>query len=606
ALDKLGSSYWQARKAKVKERLLDIANDLLKIAAERALKPGEVMPPPPSFTEFCARFPYAETEDQERAIIDTLGDLTSGKPMDRLICGDVGFGKTEVALRASYIAAGQGFQVAVVVPTTLLARQHYQTFSNRFAGTNLRIGQLSRLVGTSEAKQLKESISKHEVDIVIGTHALLSDAVKFANLGLLVIDEEQHFGVKQKERLKELRANVHVLTLTATPIPRTLQLALTGVKDLSLIASPPVDRLAVHTYVLPFDPVVIKEALLRERQRGGQSFYVCPRLADLPKIQETLRELTPELKSRTAHGQMAPSDLDQTMTDFYERKFDILISTNIVESGLDIPNANTLIIHRADMFGLAQLYQLRGRVGRSKTRAYAYLTLSERKQITADAERRLQVMQTLDHLGAGFTLASHDMDIRGSGNLLGDEQSGHIREVGIELYQQLLQEAVAAAREHKSNAVESEPFSPQINLGLPVMIPESYVADLSLRLSLYRRLSTLKTDTDIQSFAAELHDRFGKLPPEVENLLLVVSLKNLCLQAGIDKLDMGPKGAVIGFYKNRFAAPDKLIAYIQRQAGTMKLRPDNKIVVLRAFAEEDKGRFKIIQTVLFEIAGLLK
>ena len=375
-----------------------------------------------------------------------LDDLASGRPMDRLICGDVGFGKTEVALRASLIAVLAGKQVAVVVPTTLLARQHFHTFTERFRGFPVKIAQASRLVSPKERAEVKAGIKSGDIDIVIGTHALLAKGIEFADLGLLIVDEEQHFGVQHKERLKQLREDVHVLTLTATPIPRTLQLALSGVREMSLISTPPVDRLAVRTYVMPFDPVILREALLRERFRGGQTFFVVPRISDLDEAAAFLKEHAPELKVARAHGQMAARELDQVMNAFYDRQYDVLLSTSIVESGLDIPSANTLIVYRADMFGLAQLYQLRGRVGRSKVRAYAYITIPADARLTPAAERRLKVLQSLDTLGAGFVLASHDLDIRGAGNLLGEEQSGHIREVGYELYQSMLEEAVAALK----------------------------------------------------------------------------------------------------------------------------------------------------------------
>ena len=481
-LDRLGGVAWQSRKARVKKRIRDIAGELIRVAVERQLRPGDVLQPPEGiYEEFAARFPYPETEDQLNAIADTFADMASGKPMDRLICGDVGFGKTEVALRAAFIAAMAGSQVAIVVPTTLLSRQHYRSFTERFAGLPLRIAQLSRLVPAKVARtEVKKELADGRLDIVIGTHALLAKNVRFAHLGLLIVDEEQHFGVAQKEKLKQLKADVHVLTLTATPIPRTLQLALSGVREMSLIATPPVDRRAVRTFVMPYDPVTIREAIMRERDRGGQIFYVVPRIADLDDVRERLRESVPEIKYAVAHGRMAPSELEDVMTAFDERAFDLLLSTNIIESGLDIPSANTMVVHRADMFGLAQLYQLRGRSGRSKMRGlYAYLTLPEKKKLstaTAQEERRLEShARPMDTLGAGFQLASHDLDIRGAGNLLGDEQSGHIREVGIELYQHMLEEAVAAARTEGSEEAAREEWSPQITIGTPVLIPENYV-----------------------------------------------------------------------------------------------------------------------------------
>ena len=506
-LDRLGGGAWQSRKAKLKKRLLEMAGQLIRIAAERKMRTAAAFNPPDGlYGEFSARFPYEETDDQQTAIDCVLDDLSAGRPMDRLICGDVGFGKTEVALRAAFVAAMEGLQVAVVVPTTLLARQHFKTFSQRFAGLPVTVRQASRLVGAKELAETKKGIADGTVDIVVGTHALLGSAISFKNLGLLIVDEEQHFGVKHKERLKELKSDVHVLTLSATPIPRTLQLALTGVRELSLIATPPVDRMAVRTFISPFDPLVIRETLLRERYRGGQSFYVVPRISDLAEIHDFLRQSVPELKVATAHGQMPPGELDDIMNAFYDGQYDVLLSTTIVESGLDIPTANTLIVHRADMFGLAQLYQLRGRVGRSKLRAYALFTLPANRKLTDTADRRLKVLQSLDTLGAGFQLASHDLDIRGAGNLLGEEQSGHIKEVGFELYQQMLEEAVAEIRD-TGEPVDGG-WSPQITVGTAVMIPESYVPDLQLRLALYRRLGDLETTEEIDAFGCRAHRPF--------------------------------------------------------------------------------------------------
>jgi transcription-repair coupling factor (superfamily II helicase) len=601
-LDRLGGGAWQAKKAKLKERIREIAEGLIKTAAARELKAGEILPPPEGlYDEFCARFPYEETDDQLAAIEAVLEDMQKGRPMDRLICGDVGFGKTEVALRTAFITAMNGKQVAVVVPTTLLARQHFATFSDRFQGLPLRIAQASRLVPRKELNEVKEGLAKGTVDIVIGTHALLTQSIKFRDLGLLVIDEEQHFGVKHKERLKELRANVHVLTLTATPIPRTLQLALSGVRELSIIATPPLDRLAVRTYISPFDPVIIRESLLREHYRGGQSFYVCPRIADLDEQAEFLSSYIPEIKFRMAHGRMAPTELEDIMSGFYDRKFDVLLSTTIVESGLDIPTANTLIVNRADMFGLAQLYQLRGRVGRAKQRAYALLTTPPNRTLTQAAEKRLKVLQSLDSLGAGFTLASHDLDIRGAGNLLGEEQSGHIKEVGFELYQTMLEEAVARLRTGEETLEADGAWSPLINIGTSVLIPEAYVPDLQVRLGLYRRLADLAEQSDLDAFAAELHDRFGRIPDEVKHLLDVVSIKLLCRKANVASVDAGPKGAVIAFRDEIFANPAALVEWITGQGTLAKLRPDMKLVLMRSWEtpeERLKGSRQIMQTLV--------
>ncbi len=602
-LDRLGSTAWQSRKARMKNRIREMAGELIKIAAERQLREAPRLTVESGlYDEFCAGFPYEETDDQQAAIAAVLADLASGRPMDRLICGDVGFGKTEVALRAAFIAAMNGKQVAVVVPTTLLARQHMKTFSDRLRGYPVHIGQASRLVSAAELARVKKGVADGQIDIVIGTHALLGKTIKFKDLGLIVVDEEQHFGVAHKEKLKQLRAEVHVLTLTATPIPRTLQLALSGVREMSIIATPPVDRLAVRTFVAPFDPVVVREALLRERYRGGQSFYVCPRIEDLAETKAFLDRTVPEVKVAVAHGQMPSTVLEDVMAAFYDGKFNVLLSTSIVESGLDIPTANTLIVHRADMFGLSQIYQLRGRVGRAKLRAYALLTLPANRRITPQAERRLKVLQSLDTLGAGFQLASHDLDIRGAGNLLGEEQSGHIKEVGYELYQQMLEEAVLSLKAGISGPV-ADKWSPQITIGTPVLIPEDYVADLPVRLALYRRLSEIEDERDIEAFAAELVDRFGPLPQEVEYLLQVVSIKSLCRRANVERIEVGPKGAVLSFRDNIFANPEGLIAYIGKHPEGARVRPDMKVVFFDEW-ETPAARLKGAAGILRTLAGI--
>ncbi|MEP3632783.1 MAG: transcription-repair coupling factor [Shimia thalassica] len=607
-LDKLGGGAWQAKKAKLKERIREMADRLIRIAAERALRTAPILEAQHhAWEEFSARFPYQETDDQLRSIGDVMGDLSSGQPMDRLICGDVGFGKTEVAMRAAFVAAMSGMQVAVVAPTTLLARQHYKSFAERFRGFPLEVRALSRFVSSKEAEKTRDGLAHGTVDIVIGTHALLAKGIRFKNLGLLIIDEEQHFGVAHKERLKQLRSDVHVLTLTATPIPRTLQLSLSGVRDLSIIGTPPVDRLAIRTYVSEFDAVTIREALLREHYRGGQSFYVVPRISDLREIEEFLNEQVPEVTLVTAHGQMAAGELDDRMNAFYDGKFDVLLATTIVESGLDIPTANTMVVHRADMFGLSQLYQIRGRVGRSKTRAYAYLTTKPRMKLTPAAEKRLRVLGSLDTLGAGFTLASQDLDIRGAGNLLGEEQSGQMRDVGYELYQSMLEEAIAKikAGEMEGLTEADDQWAPQINLGVPVLIPEDFVPDLDVRLGLYRRLSGLHTKVELEGFAAELIDRFGKLPREVNTLLLVVRIKDMCKRAGISKLDGGPKGATIQFHNDKFASPQGLVEFIQDQRGLAKVK-DNKIVVRRDWKKESdkiKGAFAIARDLATKVVA---
>ncbi|KPN62496.1 transcription-repair coupling factor [Aliiroseovarius crassostreae] len=605
-LDKLGGGAWQAKKAKLKERIREIADKLIRLAAERELRKAPVLEAPHhAWEEFSARFPYQETEDQLAAIEDVIEDMAMGRPMDRLICGDVGFGKTEVAMRAAFVAAMSGQQVAVIAPTTLLARQHYKSFSERFRGFPINVGQLSRFVGASEARRTREGMSRGTMDIVVGTHALLAKDVRFENLGLLVVDEEQRFGVNHKERLKELRSDVHVLTLSATPIPRTLQMSLSGVRDLSIIGTPPVDRLSIRTYVSEFDSVTLREALLREHYRGGQSFFVVPRIKDLPEIEQFLQNHVPEVSFVVAHGQMASGELDDRMNAFYDGKYDVLLATTIVESGIDIPTANTMIIHRADMFGLAQLYQIRGRVGRSKTRAYAYLTTKPRSPLTATAEKRLRVLGSLDTLGAGFTLASQDLDIRGAGNLVGEEQSGQMREVGYELYQQMLEEAIAKIKSGQLEGLSDSDgtWAPQINLGVPVLIPDNYVPDLDVRLGLYRRLSSLSTKVELEGFAAELIDRFGPLPKEVNTLMLVVRIKGMCKRAGIAKLDGGPKGATLQFHNDKFASPKGLVEFIQAQDGLAKVK-DNKIVVRRDWrktSDKIKGAFAIAQDLAIKV-----
>ena len=604
AIDKLGGVGWQTRKAKAKKRILEMAQELLVIAAARAVKKG--MPVDTGqgmYEEFAARFPYEETDDQLNAIEDVLEDLTSGRPMDRLVCGDVGFGKTEVALRAAFMAALSGMQVAVIAPTTLLARQHFKTFSERFLGWPVNIRHLSRLVPTKDASETKAGLTTGTVDIVVGTHALLAKTIDFKRLGLLIIDEEQRFGVRHKERLKELKADVHVLTLSATPIPRTLQMALTGIRDLSIIATPPVDRLAVRTYVTEFDTVALREALLREKYRGGQAFFVAPRIRDLDQLEEFLRENVPEVTFTVAHGQMTPTELEDIMTAFYEGEFDVLLSTTIVESGLDVPRANTLIIHRSDRFGLAQLYQLRGRVGRSKVRAYAYLTTPRDQVITPTAERRLRVLRSLDSLGAGFQLASHDLDIRGGGNLLGDQQSGHVREVGVELYQSMLEEAVNSLKSGGGADDVAEEWSPQINMGAAVLIPEDYVEDLPTRLGLYRRLADIDTDTEREAFAAELIDRFGPLPDETSQLLEIAAIKADCKALGISKLDAGPKGAVFAFRDDTSVEPGPLMSLVQSRPSKLRLRPDSKLVY--TLSDQDaRARLAAVKGLLSELRGM--
>ncbi|WP_068090995.1 transcription-repair coupling factor [Novosphingobium rosa] len=608
ALDRLGGEAWQKRRAKLKERIREIAHELLKTAALRALRTAPALvSDPASFAPFVDRFPWDETEDQEAAIGDVLEDLASGKPMDRLVCGDVGFGKTEVALRAGFVAAMAGMQVAVVAPTTLLARQHHKSFSERFAGFPLEVGRLSRLVPEKEASATRAGLAEGKVDLIVGTHALLAKSVNFKRLGLVIVDEEQRFGVTHKERLKQLRADVHMLTLTATPIPRTLQMAMSGLRELSTIQTPPVDRLAVRTYVMEWDEMVMREALLREHHRGGQSFIVVPRISDMAEVEEWLRTYVPEVKYVSAHGQMAASEVEERMSAFYERKYDVLLSTTIVESGIDIPSANTIIIHRADRFGLAQLYQLRGRVGRSKLRAYAYLTTAAGKGMTDTAQKRLKVLGDLDSLGAGFQLASHDLDIRGAGNLLGDEQSGHIREVGFELYQSMLEDAILAAKagEIGLERDSTKGLSPQITVDAPIMIPEEYVPDLAVRMALYRRLNDAEDGAEVEALSAEMIDRFGPLPQPTINLIQLIQIKRQAIEAHIAKIDVGAKGTLVSFHNDSFPDIAGLAAYAARLEGTIKLRPDSKLIVSRAWGDP-KARLNGLLQLTKGLSAILK
>lgn len=588
-LDKLGGEAWQRRKSRLKERIRAIAHELLQTAALRALRSGAVVEiDGPSYASFVDRFPYEETDDQNRVIAEVLDDMASGNPMDRLVCGDVGFGKTEVAMRAAFAAAMAGYQVAIIAPTTLLARQHFTNFAERFRDLPLKIGRLSRLVPTAEASATREGIGDGTVDIVIGTHAVLAKSLKFKGLGLVIVDEEQRFGVTHKEQLKALKTDVHMLTLTATPIPRTLQMAMSGLRELSVIQTPPVDRLAVRTYIMPWDPVVLREALLREHYRGGQSFFVVPRIADLTEIEQYLREIIPEVKSVTAHGQMSATEVEKRMSAFYEKRYDVLLSTTIVESGLDIPSANTLIIHRAERFGMAQLYQLRGRVGRSKTRAYAYFTTPPNQALSETAEKRLKVLGDLDTLGAGFQLASHDLDIRGAGNLVGDEQSGHIKEVGFELYQSMLEDAIIAAKADANGiAAPGDSFSPQITIDAPILIPDDYVPDLSVRMALYRRMNDLEEANEIEGFAAEMTDRFGPIPDATKNLLRLIEIKQNAKVAGVAKMEVGARGTLVSFHNNTPPNITGLLAYVAKIGEVAKLRPDSKLVIQRVWHEPE-------------------
>ena len=618
-LDKLGAAGWQARHARVKKRVREMAGELIRLAAERsASQAARLTPPQGLYDEFRARFPYDETPDQARAEEEMIADLSAGKPMDRLICGDVGFGKTELALRAAFIVAMAGRQSAIITPTTLLCRQHLETFRLRFEGLPMKIGHVSRLVSRKEIDAARRQCRDGTMDIVIGTHALLSEETAFRDLGLLVVDEEQHFGVAHKERLKALKEkkeNVHVLTLTATPIPRTLQLALSGARDMSLIGTPPRDRISVQSFVGPFDAMTLRRAMIREKARGGQSFIVVPRISDLPRMERFLETHLADLKRIALHGRMPPKEMERGIGAFYDGNADILLSTHIVESGLDIPAANTIIIYRSHMFGLAQLHQLRGRVGRSDRQAYAYFTLPA-GALTGNAERRLSALQAVDSLGAGFSLAAQDLDLRGAGNLLGAEQSGHIREVGYELYQQMLEDAVRNLRQNgvrqngvRQNGVRKEgespkdaeaPFSPTMRIGVTALIPEDYAPDLALRLRLYRRLADMTRDSEIEEFREELRDRFGATPPSLENLLKLASLKNLCRRANIASVEAGAGGGRFTFHRGRFANPEGLARFLMEGAGA-SLSPDHVLSVRRDWRE---NRMEALQDFLARLVKI--
>ena len=618
-LDRLGVVNWRTRKDKVKKRIKIAAAALIKIAAARKLKKGKVFLANDHFyEEFKANFGFVETQDQMEAIIAVEEDLANGTPMDRLICGDVGFGKTEVAMRAAFIVASNNYdyeqyfeqitsdsnenlkikrkqnisQIAIITPTTILCRQHFNNFTERFKGTNIRIAQLSRLTTPAQNKKTKEALQKGEIDIVIGTHALLGKNLQFKNLSLLIVDEEQHFGVAQKERLKEMKNEVHILTLSATPIPRTLQMSLTGIKDLSLIATPPVDRLAIRNFVMPFDLTIVKEAIIREYQRNGKVFFVTPFIKHIDELKRKLKQVLPEeIKMTHAHGQMAPSEIESIMNDFFEDRIDVLLSTTIIESGIDVATANTIIIHKAEMFGLSQLYQLRGRVGRSKTQAYAYFMMSN-KEVNEQAKKKLKVMQNLDELGVGFNIASHDMDIRGSGDIIGDEQSGHIKDTGMELYQQMLLEEIEKMR-NKINDSQVEDvadfeFNPQIKLSVSLCIPESYIEDLSLRMSFYKKIARISNFDEQNQLEDELLDRFGIIPDETRNLIQVSILKNTCKKLKISKLQAVAEGIFLSFKNNKFSKTDELLNLVLNSQNQVKFLPDHRISFSAKYLFDEK------------------
>lgn len=577
-LDKLGSSGFLNRKEKVKKKLLEIAEDLIKIASKRALLKGFSFGKVDGmYDEFAEGFEYELTEDQDSSINDVINDMYASTPMDRLVIGDVGFGKTEVALRACFVAASNSKQVAVIVPTTLLARQHYANFKERFEHFGFNVAMLSRLNSAKENKEIKQKLKTGEVDIIIGTHALLAKDIEFKDMGLLVIDEEQRFGVSHKEKLKNLRNNIDILTLSATPIPRTLQMSVSGIRELSLITTPPIDRLPIKTAIMKYDSTTIKQSVLKELYRNGQVYIITPRVEGIYEIAEKITKLVPQARIKVAHGQMNKTVLEDTMDDFSNGKFDVLIATTIIESGIDIPNANTMIVFDAHKFGLAQLYQIRGRIGRSKLTSFAYFLIPSHSQITPGAQLRLKILKKLDNIGAGFTLASYDMDLRGPGNILGSEQSGHIKEVGFALYNTMLKDAIKSLKNNTIEDDSDDDFYPNINIKWSFLLPEHYIFDANERLTIYRRLSEIKTFDELHEITEELVDRFGKLPEAVENLLAIVNFKITAKGLNIENIEVGDKGIVIKFNDNKFKGSNDFLTQIMSRPLEFKLRPDQKI-----------------------------
>ncbi|RUL80009.1 transcription-repair coupling factor [Dyella choica] len=580
-LHSLGGDAWERARRKAAEKVRDVAAELLAIYAQREARGGESLPIDRQMVEeFGSSFPFEETPDQLSAIDAVLGDLARPRAMDRVICGDVGFGKTEVALRAAFAAATAGRQVALLVPTTLLAQQHYRNFADRFADWPVKVDVLSRFRSTKEVNEALKRLADGQIDVIIGTHKLLQADVKFKQLGLVIVDEEQRFGVRQKEQLKKLRAEVDLLTMTATPIPRTLNMAMSGLRDLSLITTPPAHRMAVRTFVSTWEPALIREAFQRELQRGGQIYFLHNEVESIERTAREVQELIPDARIGIAHGQMPERELEQVMADFHRQRFNVLVCTTIIETGIDIPTANTIIIDRADRFGLAQLHQLRGRVGRSHHRAYAYLIVPDRRSITADAEKRLEALASLEELGAGFTLATHDLEIRGAGELLGDEQSGQIQEIGFGLYTELLERAVRALKSGKVPDFDlSSEHETEVELHLPALIPDDYLPDVHARLTLYKRIASARDEEILRELQVEMIDRFGLLPDAVKNLFAVAGLKLMATPLGIRKLDMGANGGRISFRDKPDIDPMAIIRLVQNYPRVYKLDGQDKLKI---------------------------
>ena len=580
-LHSLGGDAWERARKKAAEKVRDVAAELLAIYAQREARGGQSLSIDRQLVEeFGASFPFEETPDQEHAIGAVLTDLAAPRAMDRVICGDVGFGKTEVALRAAFAAATAGKQVAVLVPTTLLAQQHYRNFADRFADWPVRVDVLSRFKSTKEVNEALKRLAEGQIDVIIGTHKLLQPDIKFKDLGLVIVDEEQRFGVRQKEQLKKLRAEVDLLTMTATPIPRTLNMAMSGLRDLSLIATPPAHRMAVRTFISAWEPALIREAFQRELQRGGQVYFLHNEVSSIDRTAREVEELIPEARVGIAHGQMPERELEQVMADFHRQRFNVLVCTTIIETGIDIPTANTIIIDRADRFGLAQLHQLRGRVGRSHHRAYAYLVVPDRKAMTADAEKRLEALASLEELGAGFTLATHDLEIRGAGELLGDEQSGQIQEIGFGLYTELLERAVRALKSGKVPDFDlTSEHETEVELHLPALIPDDYLPDVHTRLTLYKRIASARNEDSLRDLQVEMIDRFGLLPDPTKQLFAIAGLKLMATPLGIRKLDFGPNGGRIVFRDKPEVDPMTIIKLVQRLPRVYKLEGQDKLRV---------------------------
>ena len=603
-LHKLGSGQWEKVRRKAAEQVNDAAAELLDIYARREARPGHAF----SLTEtdyfaFAAAFPFEETPDQQAAIEAVIADMRADKPMDRVVCGDVGFGKTEVAMRAAFVAVQDGRQVAVLTPTTLLAQQHHQNFLDRFADWPVRIELLSRFRSAKQQAQTLQALAEGQVDILIGTHKLLQEGIQFKRLGLTIVDEEHRFGVKHKERLKSLRTEVDVLTLTATPIPRTLNMAMAGLRELSIIATPPVGRLAVKTFVGQWNKALIQEACQRELKRGGQIYFLHNEVETIQRMATQVAELAPGARIAIAHGQMRERDLEQVMLDFYHRRCNLLICTTIIESGIDVPSANTIIINRADKLGLAQLHQLRGRVGRSHHRAYAYLIVPPRKAMTVDAVKRIEAIESLEDLGAGFMLASHDLEIRGAGELLGEEQSGQIHEVGFTLYMDLLERAVQALKAGRVPELDRPlDHGPEIDLQSPALIPDDYLPDVHSRLILYKRIASARDDGELRELQVEMIDRFGLLPEPVKNLFRVTGLKLRATPIGIKKIEASPKGGRIVFGPEPKVDPAKLVQLIQQQRSVYKLDGKDKLRFVKELPDAET-RVAEVEKLLAGIAG---